>query len=103
MKNLIQSGDRYTHVATAAISAGDLVQVGDMHGVAITDAEIGDSVELMMEGVFELPAEAAAAIAKGDTVYYDGGSVDKDNANKIVGKAFSAQDADDLVHVKLSN
>lgn len=101
MKNFIKNGAVYTHVAAATISSGDLVQVGDFHGVASTDAQIGDEVELALEGVYELDAEAAAGIVKGDAVYFDSGAVDKDVANKLVGYAHSDQNADDKVLVKL--
>jgi len=70
--NLIQSGARMTYAnATGSdISSGDLVPVGATFGIAATDIDNGDSGELIMEGVFEIPADDSAAISQGNPVYY---------------------------------
>jgi predicted RecA/RadA family phage recombinase len=70
--NLIQSGARMTYAnATGSdISSGDLVPVGATFGVAVGDIDNGDSGELIMEGVFEIPADDSAAISQGNPVYY---------------------------------
>ena len=70
--NLIQSGARMTYANSTGsdISSGDLVPVGATFGIAAGDIDNGDSGELIMEGVFEIPADDSAAISQGTPVYY---------------------------------
>jgi len=70
--NLIQSGARMTYANSTGsdISSGDLVPVGATFGIAAGDIDNGDSGELIMEGVFEIPADDSAAISQGNPVYY---------------------------------
>lgn len=72
MKNYIESGDVVTLPAPAAVSSGDLVAVGKLHGVAQTNAESGADVALATRGVFELPKASAQAWTVGAKIYWDG-------------------------------
>ena len=71
MQNYVQEGTVLTVIAPAAVKSGDLVQTGVIVGVAACDAEVGDRLELRVEGVFEVPklapsdVLAAGSIAKG--------------------------------------
>ncbi|EJB4016952.1 DUF2190 family protein [Escherichia coli] len=54
-KNFVEEGKTVAIVASAAISSGDLVQVGDVFAVALTDIPQGETGDGMTEGVFILP------------------------------------------------
>jgi predicted RecA/RadA family phage recombinase len=69
-KNFIQPGKSIDHTAAAVTDSGDVVVIGSLVGVALTDATIGQTVAVGLEGVFEVPA-AAAAITAGAPVYWD--------------------------------
>ena len=96
MKNYIQKGDVITIVAAAAIDSGDAVLVGSKVGVAVTDAEIGDSVAVALEGVFSLPKKAADTIDQGQIVYWDadpGEITETSTDNTVAGVAWAAAGA----------
>jgi predicted RecA/RadA family phage recombinase len=66
MNNQISDGRTKPHVATAAITAGDLVHVGGGRcGIAVADIAIGATGTLMFEGEFEVPKVGTTAIAAG--------------------------------------
>ncbi|SRA37660.1 prophage protein [Escherichia coli] len=50
-KNFVEEGKTVAIVASAAISSGDLVQVGDVFAVALTDIPQGETGDGMTEGV----------------------------------------------------
>lgn len=106
----LQNGRTITITAGAAISSGDLVQVGSLHGVAVTDAAIGETVELALDGVYGFPKDNAvgsAVAAVGDPVYFLSGEVtgdDNTGANLLVGHAYeTANDAATSLIVRLRN
>lgn len=70
MKNFIQVGDiiDYTN-ASAAISAGSVVVIGDRIGVAVTDIPSGATGALRVRGVVELKS-VSGEIAQGAAVYW---------------------------------
>lgn len=69
-KNYIQKGDVIPFTATAAKTSGQVVVVGSLVGVSMTDVANGSTGELAIEGVFDIPA-ATAAISVGAAVYWD--------------------------------
>lgn len=71
MKNFIQPGRIIPVTAPATVKSGDLVLVGNLFGVASTDAASGTPVELCTEGVFMLPKVAAQAWTLGAAIYWD--------------------------------
>lgn len=92
-------GDRIQYSNTgSAISSGDVVDIGDIHGIAITDIAATTGVgALMVSGVHVLAATTASAWAVGDDLFWDssnsklielGGA-----AYKYIGKAFKAKAA----------
>ncbi len=48
-KNFVEEGKTVAIVASAAISSGDLVQVGDVFAVALTDIPQGETGDGMTE------------------------------------------------------
>ena len=74
MKTLVRPSGKINYVnAGAAISAGDVVDLGTMIGIAIVDiaASTGEG-QIALDGVHELAKENSVAHAVGDLVYYDG-------------------------------
>jgi predicted RecA/RadA family phage recombinase len=70
----IQTGNSINHTPQAALTAGDVVVIGDLVAVAKLDIAAGQLGALALEGVFEVPKEAAAAdkaIAAGVKVYWN--------------------------------
>lgn len=69
MKNQIEEGKtiRYT-VGDTSVKSGEVVVVGDMVGVAVTDGETGEDIALNVMGVYELP-KGTGAIDQGKKVY----------------------------------
>lgn len=71
--NITQDGGRLTVVAPAAVSSGDLVLVGTMFGIALTDAASGANVVIQTGTVATIPKTNAASMsmAAGAVVYWD--------------------------------
>lgn len=69
MQNFIQRGDTVSFTNTEAVVAGQGATMGQLFGVAATDAEPGETFEASVVGVFELP-KAAGVIAAGARVYW---------------------------------
>lgn len=105
-KNLKALGEVFDYPATRTIKSGDAVVMADTVGVALTDGVNGDTIAVRVEGVFELPKAAGAAIEQGAAVYWDGTAIaagDGEGANARAGVAYVAADADDTtVQVKLN-
>lgn len=72
MKNFVQPGETLTVTAPAGGAAsGDPVLIGALFGVAAFSAAEGRQLEIVTEGVFDLPKEAGQAFAIGDKLYFD--------------------------------
>jgi predicted RecA/RadA family phage recombinase len=71
--NHVQPGKvlEYTNATAAAISSGDVVQVGQILGVALVDIAIGESGSVQIDGVFTVPKVTAAVIAQGESLTWD--------------------------------
>lgn len=63
MKNFIQKGAVVEVTAPRAVTAGELVVVGLLVGVAVHAADNGAPVEIQTEGVFEVAKTSAQAWA----------------------------------------
>ena len=105
MKNYIQEGEVWPFTATANVASGDLVAVGSVVGVAITDVANGASGLIQTEGVFEVGKETGA-ISQGDALYLKattGKVTTASEGNVLVGYAFaSALSAGITVEVKIN-
>ena len=110
MKNDVQNGDYLDHTAAANIVSGELVQVGDLHGVAVTAIANGAQGALALTGVFTVPkltGAAGDATTRGGPVYFSAGSVSGNSSSgtrKLVGHALEvAAQAATTVRVRLFN
>ena len=93
-RNFIAVGDVLAVVATAPITSGSAQLVGDLLGVAEGNANIGDTVSVMVEGVFAIKKKPATAVAQGVKLYWDAANsqidiTDNAAANKWIGWAYS--------------
>lgn len=73
MKNFVQNGNFVEFTAPAAIISGQLVKIGDLFGVAVTDIASGGRGNLALSGVFRIPkltAAAGDATVEGGPVYF---------------------------------
>lgn len=84
MVNYIQPGNTVTVAAPYTVTSGMIVLVGSILGIASFDSASGADVEMLTEGVFDLPKTSALAITQGDLLYLD-------DTNHVVNKTSSAQ------------
>ena len=105
MKNFVQKGENLTLPAPYALSSGAGALVGSIFGVAAGDADNGADVDLVTEGVFEMPKVSALAISIGDKLYWDDTAklVNKTaSGNTLIGVAVTAAaNPSGTVNVKL--
>ena len=69
--NMIQPGNVITVTATSAATAGKGHLEGQLFGIAAASAEIGESVDLHMEGVWNLDKGSGDVVTLGQPVFYD--------------------------------
>jgi predicted RecA/RadA family phage recombinase len=103
--NFIQQGNILQHTAGADIVSGDLVIIGVIAGVALTDIAEGASGSVQINGVFSLP-KASGAITQGALVYWDddpGQVTTTASENTLIGVAASAAASGDATAEILLN
>ena len=84
MKNFVAPGNTITVTAPANVVSGQVVVAGSVVGVAAYDALSGVSVELSVEGVFNLAKETADLLTAGMVAKLDAsGLVAVAGTNKI--------------------
>lgn len=73
MANYNSKGDAIQYTPTSAVTAGDVIVLGSLVGVATEDIAANALGSLVVEGVFEFPkaVTSADAIAVGAKVYWD--------------------------------
>lgn len=71
MNNFVQKGCIVTLIAPAALASGVGVLVGSLFGITTAAAASGAEVEVMREGVFNVPKNSAEAWTVGAKVYWD--------------------------------
>ena len=69
--NFVQPGDVIQVTAGSTISAGDVVRVGQILGVALTDIANGATGSVAIKGVFTVAKVSAAVIAQGESLTWD--------------------------------
>ena len=96
-KNYVQDG-KVLDLTVANVASGDPVAVGEIVGVALTDTDSDGKVRVQTEGVFKLSVVAQAwdsvagayvdsAISIGDALYYDDGTINKNDKSTLFGYA----------------
>lgn len=93
MKNYVQPGQTLTVAAPYAVASGAGVLVGSLFGVASTAVGSGADVEIVTEGVFDLPKVGSQAWSVGARVYWDDTNkhcTTTASTNKLIGVAVAA-------------
>lgn len=94
--NFKGNGDVLTIVAPYDVDSGDGCQRGLIFGVAQTDADSGDSVAIVRNGIWELAKTSAQAWAVGDAIYWD-------NINKVCTTASSTNQKVGVAYATAAN
>ena len=72
MKNQVQDGDVITVTAPYTVTSGQGCQVGAaLFGIASGDAASGATLELQVEGVYDVAALSTDTASVGDLLYWD--------------------------------
>lgn len=99
-KNFVQVGENLTLPVTNAVKSGDIVQVGEIVGIALTDAKTDDGTNhyttLATKGVWEIPVSDAVAVGGVVSVKPTDGS-----KSIPVGFALQATESADIIPVLL--
>lgn len=69
--NHVQPGNVLTIPAPAAVASGGVVVAGAIVGIAQGDAAEGESVDVQVDEVWDLPKVSALAVSLGDVIYWD--------------------------------
>lgn len=67
----IQPGKVIQYTAGSNITAGTVLPIGNILGVALNDIANGATGSVMIEGVFTAPKVSAAVIAQGEKLVWD--------------------------------
>lgn len=93
MFNLIADGNVATITAAADIASGDVVIVGGLIGIAVTDIAEDETGAINLKGAYTVAKTTGEAFSQGDRLYYD---TDTLKTTKVVtadtiyiGKAFA--------------
>ena len=105
----VQRGESIDYTPSSDVSAGDVVVLGDLVGVAKLDIQANTLGALAVSGVFDFPKATGvgSAIARGVLVYWDAADLeakadDEEGANKLLGATIlAATDDDETVRVLL--
>lgn len=91
MRNFVQPGAVITVPAPDVVVSGAGVLVGSLFGVAGHDAASGASLDLHVEGVFDLPKTGSQAWTVGAPIYWTGTACTTTaSTNKLIGAAVAA-------------
>ena len=92
MQNKIQDGRVLDITLAADVKGGDVVALGNICGVAVTDGTTGQTIAVEVEGVFDLPAVSGTAFIVGDALYWNGTAATKTaTGNPPLGLAVQAK------------
>lgn len=100
-----ETGPVIDYTPVGAVSAGNVVVLGDLVAVAKLDIAAGALGQLHLGGVYDFPKSTAggSAIAVGKTVYWDAGNnvaTETSTGNKLLGKTeLACTDAASTVRV----
>ncbi|WP_395648025.1 DUF2190 family protein [Terricaulis sp.] len=71
MKSYVQPGNQIDVAAPYAVSGGEGVLIGQLFGIAFSDAENGAEVTIATVGVYDIAKPSSHVFAVGAPVYFD--------------------------------
>ncbi len=105
MKNTIADGDVWNYpVPSGTVTAGSVIIMGAVAGIAATDGAAGDTIAVNMCGVYSIAklTTSGNVFAKGAKVYHNGTTATVVDTDTFIGYAYDAAiQADTTVNVKL--
>lgn len=93
MQNYVQPGNIIPVTApVGGVSSGDPVLSGSLFGIATGTAEAGDTVEIALTGVYDLPKHSGDVVTVGALLYWDGTevSITSSTDSVLIGAATAA-------------
>ena len=81
--NFVRKPGYVVYTAASDITAGDVVDIGDQYGIAVTDIDNGDAGIVKIDGVWDLTLQTNETITVGDKLYWD-------SANEVVTETATA-------------
>ncbi len=72
-KNYVQAGVNLTLPAPYTVASGGGVLIGGIFGVAAGDAQSGADVDIVTEGIWDLPKDTATVFSVGEPAFWDDG------------------------------
>lgn len=102
MGKFIGAGNTIQHTPGSAVTAGDVILIGDKICVAKNNIAVGDVGELDTNGEFEWPIDGATAFAQGVKIFWDVADQEATEAedtgtNKLIGYTTKSALAADVV------
>lgn len=84
-KNFVQNGNTIPllNSGSEVIASGDVVVVGNIVAIAITDIALLGTGDGFTEGVFQLPKASADVFAAGDAVYISNGTAQASSVDGV--------------------
>lgn len=104
MASYVQKGDVVDYTPASAVSAGDVVVIGSLVGVAPVAIAANKLGALAIDGVFSMPCASGVTGAQGSAInWYATSGVAHASTGVAAGKLAKARGADDTsVHVILN-
>lgn len=101
LNEIYKDADSLVFPVASTVESGDLVQVGELVGVAEHDARAGEDgntyATLRLKGAFKFAT--ADTFAVGAPAYHDGGVVVDDDTKKLIGHVVKQQGTDVVVRL----
>lgn len=96
MDNYVQDDSwlNYTNSGTTTVTAGSLVVIGDMVGIAVADIAASATGAVKIRGVFTLAATTNEAYVQGQQLYWKASTsklIDDPTGNEKAGRAAAAK------------
>jgi predicted RecA/RadA family phage recombinase len=71
MRNFVQSGNVISVIAPYSLVSGQGVKVGALFGISPANYALGEQVDVIRQGVYDLSAASADVGNPGDKIYWD--------------------------------
>jgi predicted RecA/RadA family phage recombinase len=92
--NFVRKPGYVIYTAASDLTAGDVVDIGDQYGIAVTDISTGDAGVVKLDGIWDLTLQTNETITVGDKLYWDSSNevvTETATADKYIGTAMEAK------------